>query len=95
MDDEFRANDSSLYKNPEEKPDYAQDAIIEWKRPEEICPGEDAVMVKDGMTSGDVKQGNIGDCWLLGSFLLLGTRQKLLSNLIIEGNCLKEGFAVF
>jgi hypothetical protein len=52
-------------------------------------------MVKDGMTSGDVKQGNIGDCWLLGSFLLLGTRQKLLTNLIVEGNCLKEGFAVF
>jgi hypothetical protein len=23
VDDEFRANDSSLYKNPEEKPEYA------------------------------------------------------------------------
>jgi len=31
-------------------------------------------MIKDGMTSGDVKQGQLGDCWLLGSFLLLGTR---------------------
>jgi hypothetical protein len=52
-------------------------------------------MVKEGMTSGDVKQGNIGDCWLLGSFLLLGTRHKLLSNLIIEGDSIKDGFAVF
>lgn len=52
-------------------------------------------MVKEGMTSGDVKQGSLGNCWLLGSFLLLGTRHKLLSNLIIEGNCIKDGFAVF
>ena len=74
VDDEFKANDSSLYKDPNQKPDYALDAIVEWKRPEAICPGEDPAMIKDGMTSGDVKQGQLGDCWLLGSFLLLGTR---------------------
>lgn len=74
VDEEFRADDSSLYKNPDEKPEYALEHNIEWKRPEEICPGEEPQMIKDGMTSGDVKQGQLGDCWLLGAFLVLGTR---------------------
>lgn len=52
-------------------------------------------MIKDGLDSRDVKQGKLGDCWLLGSFLLLGTRPQLLKNLIVEGNSIKEGFAVF
>lgn len=74
VDPDFPASDSSLYKDPNSKPDYALEAIVEWKRPEQICQGEDPAMIKDGMTSGDVKQGQLGDCWLLGSFLLLGTR---------------------
>jgi hypothetical protein len=95
VDDEFRADDASLYRNPDDKPDYDMESIIEWKRPEEICQGEDPVMIKDGVSANDVKQGKLGDCWLLGSFLLLGTRQQLLRNLIVEGNSIKEGFAVF
>jgi hypothetical protein len=38
-----------------EKPDYAQEIIVEWKRPEEICSPEEPVMVKEGVSSGDVK----------------------------------------
>jgi len=79
-----------------EKPEYASDTIVEWKRPEEICPPPDEpVMCRDGATSGDVKQGAIGNCWLMGAFLILGTRPQLLKNLIVEGRYIKEGFAVF
>ena len=95
VDEEFKANDSALFKNPLEKPEYAADTTVEWKRPEEICQPEEPLMMKDGMTSGDVKQGAIGNCWLMGSFLLLGTRPQLLKNLIVEGESIKEGFAVF
>jgi hypothetical protein len=70
-----------------EKPEYATDTIVEWKRPEEICPPPDEpVMCRDGATSGDVKQGAIGNCC---------TRPQLLKNLIVEGRYIKEGFAVF
>ena len=96
VDEEFKANDSELFKNPLEKPDYAAETIVEWKRPEEIClPPDEPMMFKDGPTSGDVKQGAIGNCWLMGSFLILGTRPQLLRNLIVEGRYIKEGFAVF
>lgn len=99
VDDEFPANDSALYKNPDMKPDYddkEEKVDIVWKRPQQIVTqGEEAVMFKEGMTSGDVKQGALDDCWLLGSFLLLGTRPQLLHNLIIEGNSIDDGFAVF
>lgn len=78
VDDEFPANDSALYKNPDEKPGYddkEEKVEIEWKRPQDIIgKDETPVMTKEGMTSGDVKMGNLDDCWLLGSFLLLGTR---------------------
>ena len=39
-------------------------------------------MMKDGLKPGDVKQGMLGDCWLLGSFLCLATNPELLQNLI-------------
>ena len=46
------------------------------------------------MNPGDVKQGILGDCWLLGSFLILSTHPDLLNNLIVYDG-LEFGFAVF
>lgn len=67
---------------------------MEWKRPEEICPNDTPEMKKDGVAPGDVKQGVLGDCWLLGAFCVLATRPKLLDNLIVEDG-IEHGFAVF
>ncbi len=93
-DSEFPANDSSLYKDPTNPPEYAQDMpMVEWRRPEEIAP-EEAAMIKDGTSPGDIKQGILGDCWLLGSFLVLSTHPELLQNLIVHDG-LEHGFAVF
>ena len=66
--------------------------MVEWKRPHEIS--EDAVMMHDGASPGDVKQGALGDCWLLGSFLSLSTHPELIQNLIVHDG-LEHGFAVF
>ena len=66
-DPDFQPDDSSLYVNPVQPPDYAS-PNVEWKRPHEIYTGEGKpMMVKDGLSPGDVKQGELGDCWLLGT----------------------------
>jgi calpain len=51
-------------------------------------------MLRNGAEPGDVKQGMLGDCWLLGSFLNLATKPELLLNLIVF-NGIEYGFAVF
>lgn len=54
-DSEFPANDQSLYKDPTNPPDYANDMpLVEWRRPHEIAPDE-ALMIKNGVAPGDVK----------------------------------------
>jgi len=50
--------------------------LVEWKRPEEIA--EEPQMIKEGVSAGDIKQGNLGDCWFLGSLLVLSTHPDLL-----------------
>jgi len=51
-------------------------------------------MIKDGICPGDVKQGNLGDCWLLGALLILATHPDMLQNLIVHDG-IEQGFAVF
>lgn len=87
-DSDFPPNDASLYINPAEPPDYAeQTPVVEWMRPEEALKSGDSdkvAMIKNGMKPGDVKQGTLGDCWLLGSFMVLATHPELLHNLIVK-----------
>jgi hypothetical protein len=71
-DPEFIADDKSLYIDPLNPPEYAQEeVIVEWKRPQEIYQAEEPKMIVDGIEPADVKQGLLGDCWLLSSFMLL------------------------
>lgn len=96
-DPQFPANDYSLYLDPLKPPDYAEDTPnVEWKRPNEIFVSETEkpMMMKDGFTPGDVKQGNLGDCWLLGSFLCLATKPEMLANLIVHDG-IEFGYSVF
>ena len=67
--------------------------LVEWRRPQEIAPDE-AVMIKSGVSAGDIKQGTLGDCWLLGSFLILSTHPEMLKNLFVYDG-IEYGFAVF
>jgi hypothetical protein len=80
------------------RPAYATENI-DWKRPEEIYVPQDtskggAMMMKDGFSPGDVKQGELGDCWLLGAILCLATNPELLQNLIYHDG-MQFGYAVF
>ena len=93
-DPEFPNNDQSLYNDPMNLPEYAQDMpSVEWKRPEDITQ-EEVFMIKDPSYPGDVKIGTLGDGWLLGAFLILSTNPELLKNLIVYDG-IKHGFAVF
>ena len=92
-DPDFPANDASLYKNPAEPPEYAvQTPVVEWRRPQEIA--DEPEMIRGGFEPGDVKQGTLGDCWLLGTLMTLGTKPELLQNLIVYDG-IEHGFAVF
>lgn len=95
-DPEFPADDTALYINPLDPPDYADASPnVPWYRPQQIYTGEAGPrMMVDGLKPGDVKQGLLGDCWLLGSFLCLATNPDLLKNLIYHDG-IKEGFSVF
>ena len=93
-DSNFPANEKSLYKDNANPRKYAEDTLeVEWKRPHEIAPDE-AMLIKGGFAPGDVKQGILGDCWLLGALLILSTHRDILQNVIVYDG-LEFGFAVF
>lgn len=61
-DPEFDADDKSLYIDPLNPPDYAQDIpVVEWRRPEEIFTSDTPCMMKSFEYPGDVKCGILND----------------------------------
>lgn len=88
-DPEFPASDSSLYNDALCPPLYSF-TQLEWLRPHQIHP--DACLRKLHKNSLEVKQGLLGDCWLLGAMLSLHPDhlQKLI---YFDG--LEYGFVVF
>jgi len=90
----FKPDDTSLFINAEKQPEYAKDGVCSrWVRPEEIS--ENPKLYIDGAKPGDIKQGTLGDCWLLGAFCTLSTRGDLLENLFVETEYMEShGFIV-
>ncbi|PAA90525.1 hypothetical protein BOX15_Mlig026089g1 [Macrostomum lignano] len=75
---EFPADDSVL-------PDDLYEALppgaeIVWKRPPEFC--DTAKFVSDGTSRFDVRQGAIGDCWLLAAVASLSMYQDLFDQVV-------------
>ena len=46
----------------------------------------DAKLFVDGVESGDVVQGALGTCYLLGALSVVGTRKDLVSPLFVTAN---------
>ncbi|RUS84595.1 hypothetical protein EGW08_007622 [Elysia chlorotica] len=70
-DPEFPAVDDSIFfSSTPPRP-------FEWKRPHEIC--DDPQWISDGASRFDVKQGELGDCWLLAAVASLTCNPKLFN----------------
>ncbi|CAI9729723.1 calpain-B-like isoform X15 [Octopus vulgaris] len=83
-DPEFPADNSSLFL------EGGQRRTIEWKRPKEIC--EDPKFFVGGASRFDVKQGELGDCWLLAAVASLTIDQKLLFRVVPLGQNFQENY---
>eukprot|EP00106_Octopus_bimaculoides_P017419 XP_014784861.1 PREDICTED: calpain-B-like [Octopus bimaculoides] len=83
-DPEFPADNTSLFL------DGGQRRSIEWKRPKEIC--EDPKFFLGGASRFDVKQGELGDCWLLAAVASLTIDQKLLFRVVPLGQNFQENY---
>jgi hypothetical protein len=53
---------------------------IEWKRASEIC--DSPMFFVDGASRFDIKQGDLGDCWLLAAMANLTLHEKLFENVV-------------
>jgi calpain, invertebrate len=82
-DPEFPATDSSLFFK-ERLP-----IKIEWKRPREFCPNPE--FITGGASRFDVRQGQLGDCWLLASIASLSMHQELFSRVVSSDQTFSSG----
>ena len=98
-DEDFLPDDSALYNDPLNPPEYHQeDPAYEWKRPNQITSEEPRMLI-DENEPAHVKQGILNDVWLLGSLMSLAMHPEKLRNLIWtcdDGeDTIEYGFAVF
>lgn len=82
-DEEFSAENHSLYKKEKVVPEYDRDAPCEkWVRPDELS--HKPVVFANGISPGDVSQGALGDCWFLGAVCCLATYPELVERLFVN-----------
>ncbi|XP_042336332.1 calpain-6 [Sceloporus undulatus] len=73
-DPEFPASDKSLFYST------APPGRIEWKRPKELC--EDPHLFVNGISSHDLHQGRLGNCWFVAACSCLALRENLWQKVI-------------
>ncbi|KAG8522780.1 Olfactory marker protein [Galemys pyrenaicus] len=68
-DPNFPATDDSLYYKGTPGP------MVSWKRPKDIC--NDPHLFVDGISSHDLHQGQVGNCWFVAACSSLASRETL------------------
>ncbi|XP_064015484.1 calpain-6 isoform X3 [Pogoniulus pusillus] len=68
-DPEFPASDESLFYQS------APPRKVEWKRPKDLC--EDPHLFVNGISSHDLHQGTLGNCWFVAACSCLALRKTL------------------
>uniref|UniRef100_A0A0B7AEW7 Calpain-3 n=1 Tax=Arion vulgaris TaxID=1028688 RepID=A0A0B7AEW7_9EUPU len=76
-DPEFPCVDSSIFFS------RSPPRPFEWKRPSEICDNPE--WIKAGASRFDVRQGELGDCWLLAAVASLTCNEKIF-NFVVDPN---------
>jgi len=80
QDADFPPDARSLYKSRKKKDNY----ITSWKRISELSTNPQVFV--DHLNAGDVDQGYLGDCYLLGSMSVIATRKSILRPLFVYSN---------
>uniref|UniRef100_A0A3P9QIZ7 Calpain catalytic domain-containing protein n=1 Tax=Poecilia reticulata TaxID=8081 RepID=A0A3P9QIZ7_POERE len=73
-DPEFPATNSSVYYH---KP---PPGVVQWKRPREIC--ENPHLFVEGISSHDLNQGIVGNCWFVAACSCLALKPELWEKVI-------------
>ncbi|XP_017505573.3 calpain-5 isoform X1 [Manis javanica] len=73
-DPNFPATDDSLYYKGAPGP------TVRWKRPKDIC--EDPHLFVDGISSHDLHQGQVGNCWFVAACSSLASHESLWQKVI-------------
>uniref|UniRef100_A0A6I8QR47 Calpain 8 gene 1 n=1 Tax=Xenopus tropicalis TaxID=8364 RepID=A0A6I8QR47_XENTR len=89
-DEEFPACPSALGFN-ELGPGSPKTQGVIWKRPSEICPNPQFIV--DGATRGDIRQGALGDCWLLAAIASLTLDADLVAQVVPENQSFQKDYA--
>ncbi|XP_074909990.1 calpain-6 isoform X1 [Buteo buteo] len=77
-DPEFPASDESLFYQS------APPRKVEWKRPKDLC--EDPRLFVNGISSHDLHQGTLGNCWFVAACSCLALRKSLWQRVIPDFN---------
>ncbi|KAB5526128.1 hypothetical protein PHYPO_G00148200 [Pangasianodon hypophthalmus] len=64
---------------------------MEWKRPSELCPNPQFIC--DGATRTDIRQGALGDCWLLAAIASLTLDTDILGRVVPADQSFTEKYA--
>ncbi|XP_023369695.1 calpain-8 isoform X2 [Otolemur garnettii] len=89
-DPEFPACPSALgYKDL--GPHSPETQGIIWKRPTELCPSPQFII--GGATRTDIRQGGLGDCWLLAAIASLTLNEELLYRVVPKDQNFQKDYA--
>uniref|UniRef100_A0A452GUF9 calpain-2 n=1 Tax=Gopherus agassizii TaxID=38772 RepID=A0A452GUF9_9SAUR len=89
-DEEFPAGPSALgYRDL--GPYSPKTQGIVWKRPTELCTNPQFIV--GGATRTDIRQGTLGDCWLLAAIASLTLDQEILHRIVPKDQSFQKNYA--
>ncbi|XP_050804485.1 calpain-8-like [Gopherus flavomarginatus] len=89
-DEEFPAGPSALgYRDL--GPYSPKTQGIVWKRPTELCTSPQFIV--GGATRTDIRQGTLGDCWLLAAIASLTLDQEILHRIVPKDQSFQKNYA--
>ena len=102
-DRRFPASDPRTLYGPDGQPAAGKPyggGSVRWLRPHELKGAESAqlAMVRGGAEAGDVLQGELGDCYLLGAMSSIASKgllPKLFTTGVDPAECIPKGFVTF
>eukprot|EP00004_Rigifila_ramosa_P004752 TRINITY_DN1522_c1_g1_i1.p1 TRINITY_DN1522_c1_g1~~TRINITY_DN1522_c1_g1_i1.p1 ORF type:complete len:1361 (+),score=365.30 TRINITY_DN1522_c1_g1_i1:535-4083(+) len=80
VDTKFPPTMASLCYDPTDL-DAGAEKVATWLRPEEIAPDNKPVLFQELLNASNIRQGNVGDCWLLSAMTVMSRRPDLLTNM--------------